>query len=62
MVLGPDEEITFESLEDYDEKYRDGKGKLLLELGSEKCFRLGEMLQGVSGEKMVDLGKGASKI
>lgn len=54
MVIGPDDKISFESPGDYDEKYRKGRGKLLDEIGSEgeKCFKLGEMLQGVHGERM----------
>ncbi|KAF8860196.1 alpha/beta-hydrolase [Acephala macrosclerotiorum] len=52
MVIGPDEKITFEGSDEYDEKYRKGRGKLLEEIGWEKCFKLAEMVQGVYGERM----------
>lgn len=52
MVIGPDEKITFEGTDEYDEKYRKGAGKLLEEIGWEKCFKLAEMVQGVYGERM----------
>ncbi|CZR63049.1 uncharacterized protein PAC_12946 [Phialocephala subalpina] len=52
MVIGPKEKITFEGTEEYDEKYRKGRGRLLEEIGWEKCFKFAEMLQGVYGERM----------
>jgi hypothetical protein len=65
MVLGPDEKVTFWSADEYDERFRNGRGKLLEEIGGkrgEKCFRLGEMLQGIHGERMENLGKRESKL
>ncbi|KUJ09450.1 alpha/beta-hydrolase [Mollisia scopiformis] len=58
MVIGPNEKISFESPEAYDEKYRKGRGKLLREIGGncgEKVLKLGEMLQGVFGERMQEV-------
>lgn len=52
MVIGPDEKITFEGPVEYDEKYRNGRGKLLEAIGWEKCFKLAEMVQGVHGKRM----------
>jgi hypothetical protein len=46
LVIGPDAKFGFVSEEEYDEKYRGGRGKLLQEIGWEKCFKLGELLQG----------------
>lgn len=47
LVIGPGKNFGFVGEEEYDEKYRRGRGKLLLELGWKKCMKLGEMLQGV---------------
>lgn len=47
LVIGPGEEFGFVDEKEYDEKYRGGRGQLLHEIGWEKCFRLGELLQGV---------------
>ena len=47
LVIGPGENFEFVSEEEYDKKYRGGRGKLLYEIGWEKCFKFGEMLQGV---------------
>ena len=47
LVIGPEEKFEFVKEEEYDEKYRGGRVKLLQEIGWEKCFRLGELIQGV---------------
>lgn len=47
LVIGPGKNFGFLSEEEYDEKYRDGRGELLFGIGWEKCCKLGEMLQGV---------------
>lgn len=46
LVIGPDAKFEFVNEGEYDEKYREGRGKLLQEFGWEKCFKLGELLQG----------------
>jgi hypothetical protein len=46
LVIGPREEIRFVGEEEYDAVYRKGRGKLWEEIGWEKWFRLGELLQG----------------
>ncbi len=52
MVIGPREEITFASEEEYDVRYRNGRGKVLEEIGWEKCYKLAELLQGVYEERI----------
>lgn len=47
LVIGPGEAFGFIDEKEYDEKYRGGRAKLLYEIGWEKCFKLGELLQGV---------------
>jgi hypothetical protein len=47
LVIGPGENFEFVGEKEYDEKYRGGRGKLLHEIGWEKCFKFGELLQGV---------------
>ena len=47
LVIGPGDVFKFVDEETYLQKYRGGRGKLLYEIGWEKCFKLGEMLQGV---------------
>ncbi|KAH6705400.1 Alpha/Beta hydrolase protein [Leptodontidium sp. MPI-SDFR-AT-0119] len=54
LVVGPDERLSWWSERGYDEKFREGRGRMLLEMGWEKCCKLGEMLQGVWEEKERD--------
>ena len=51
LVIGPNEKLSWCSGRQYDEMFRAGRGKMLLELGWEKCVKLGEMLQGVWQDK-----------
>ncbi|KAH7311862.1 Alpha/Beta hydrolase protein [Rhexocercosporidium sp. MPI-PUGE-AT-0058] len=51
LVVGPEEKLRWCSEKLYDEKFRHRRGKMLLEMGWEKCCKLGEMLQGVWDEK-----------
>ncbi|KAH7390379.1 Alpha/Beta hydrolase protein [Cadophora sp. MPI-SDFR-AT-0126] len=51
LVIGPNEKLSWCSEREYDEKFREGRGRLLLQLGWEKVGKLGEMLQGVWEEK-----------
>jgi hypothetical protein len=46
LVVGPEDRSSFATEVEYDHKYRNGTGQLMYELGWERCFRLGEMLQG----------------
>lgn len=46
LVIGPKEEMRFVEEKEYDRIYRKGRGKLWEEIGWEKWFRLGELLQG----------------
>jgi hypothetical protein len=46
LVFGPNAKVGFVDGETYDQKYRGCRGKLLQEIGWDKCFRLGELLQG----------------
>lgn len=45
LVIGPDAKFGFVSEDEYDQKYCSGRGKLMQEIGWEKCFKLGELLQ-----------------
>ncbi|KAE9365042.1 alpha/beta-hydrolase [Stipitochalara longipes BDJ] len=47
LVIGPAGKFEFVKEEEYDDKYRGGRGKFLQGIGWEKCFKLGELLQGV---------------
>jgi hypothetical protein len=47
LVIGPGDKFGFIPEETYIQEYRGGRGKLLYEIGWEKCFKLGELLQGV---------------
>lgn len=47
LIIGPEEKFELVKEVEYDEKYRGGRVKLLQEIGWEKCFKLGELLQGV---------------
>ncbi|KAH6615186.1 Alpha/Beta hydrolase protein [Boeremia exigua] len=47
LALGPDHEIIYSSPEKYDQRNRQGRAKLLLEIGLAKSVVLGERLQGV---------------
>jgi hypothetical protein len=47
LIIGPGEKFEFVKEEGYDAEYRGGRVKLLQEIGWEKCFKLGELLQGV---------------
>lgn len=51
LVIGPDEKLSWSSVKGYDDKFREGRGKMLLEMGWEKVCKLGEMLQGVWEER-----------
>ena len=51
LVIGPDEKLSWSSVKEYDDKFREGRGQILLEMGWEKVCKLGEMLQGVWEEK-----------
>ncbi|EGY16985.1 uncharacterized protein VDAG_08149 [Verticillium dahliae VdLs.17] len=46
IAVGPEHKLQILSAEQYDAKYRDGRGKLLAEIGWKKCLTLGERLQG----------------
>jgi hypothetical protein len=46
LVIGPGEEMRFVKEGEYDLIYRKGRAKLWEEIGWEKWFRLGELLQG----------------
>jgi hypothetical protein len=46
LIIGPNAKFEFVDEGAYDGKYREGRGKLLQEIGWEKCFKLGELLQG----------------
>ncbi|PMD31812.1 para-nitrobenzyl esterase [Hyaloscypha variabilis F] len=52
LIVGPGEKFEFVKEEGYDAEYRGGRVKLLQEIGWEKCFKLGELLQGVYSENM----------
>ena len=45
LVIGPKDNFGFVTEMEYDEKYRDGREKLMQEIGWEKLFKLGERLQ-----------------
>lgn len=47
LVIGPEQKFEFVKKDEYDQKYRGGREKLLHEIGWEKCFKLGELLQGI---------------
>lgn len=47
LALGPDHEVVYNGPEDYNQRYRQGRVKLLLEIGLSKAVALGERLQGV---------------
>ncbi len=49
LVLGPNNEVKWVAKPEYDLQYRRGRGKLMEDLGWEKCFKLGEVLQGCWG-------------
>ncbi|PVH75637.1 alpha/beta-hydrolase [Cadophora sp. DSE1049] len=51
LVVGPDEKLSWCSEKGYDDKFREGRGRMLLQMGWEKVCKLGEMLQGVWEEK-----------
>ncbi|KZM18769.1 hypothetical protein ST47_g10009 [Ascochyta rabiei] len=47
LALGPNHEINYSSPEEYDLRLRQGRAKMLLEIGLAKSVALGERLQGV---------------
>jgi hypothetical protein len=47
LALGPNHEISYSSPEEYDLRHRQGRSKILLEIGLAKSVVLGERLQGV---------------
>ncbi|KAM0276428.1 hypothetical protein ACHAQH_006780 [Verticillium albo-atrum] len=47
LVLGPQNEVRLMTPEEYDTTHRNGRGKLLSDIGWKKCLALGERLQGV---------------
>lgn len=50
LVIGGGDVITSVDDEHYDLKFRKGRGRLLLDIGWKRCFKLGEMLQGCYSE------------
>jgi len=46
LVIGGLKELDLLDDDDYDLQFRSRRGQLMLDIGWEKCFKLGEMLQG----------------
>ncbi|CRJ88397.1 hypothetical protein BN1708_009259 [Verticillium longisporum] len=57
IAVGPEHKLQILSAEQYDAKYRDGRGKLLAEIGWKKCLTLGERLQGFPYPEFADILK-----
>ncbi|KAJ8117405.1 hypothetical protein OPT61_g1391 [Boeremia exigua] len=52
LALGPNHEIAYSSSEEYDQRHRHGRARLLLAIGLDKCVVLGERLQGVTNPEL----------
>jgi hypothetical protein len=52
LVIGVNEEIRVVEDKEYDLNFREGRGEMMLKIGWEKCFKLGEILQGVYEDKL----------
>jgi len=46
LVIGGRDQLGMVDEHSYDLRFRRGRGQLMLDIGWEKCFKLGEMLQG----------------
>ncbi|KAK0105613.1 hypothetical protein ONS95_004143 [Cadophora gregata] len=51
LVIGPDEKMSWWSERGYDERFREGRGGMLVRMGWERVCMVGEMVQGVWEER-----------